>query len=183
MALFYRRKNQILIYKKPIKAVKIILLSAPFVAIGIWMLRTNVSFYDNVMAYASIVFFGFGILVGLFHMLDRRPQIIIDKTGIWDRTTNQQTIPWNQILTANSLKIYNEKFVALKLKTEFESTLKHYKFAHAINQQIGMEKVNLQVTQTSIDPVKLAKFIRIMCQLPEEQRQLKLKQTQKLLLR
>jgi hypothetical protein len=167
--------NEILLYKKPTKALKIILLSSPFVAIGFWMLDRDNSLYDNFMAYASIIFFGFGILVGLFHLVDRRPQIRIDEKGIWDRTTKREKIDWKFIKTANSIKIHSERFIALKLDEEYEKGIKQYKWAATITEPYGAEKINISISQVSIDLNEFASFIRKMSKLTEVERKEEIK--------
>lgn len=78
------------IYKYPWKAIKLILLCTIFVLGGIFFL--NQSDVPKFIAWFCILFFGLGYPIGLFQLLDRRPQIIINEIGIFDRTTHKDFI-------------------------------------------------------------------------------------------
>ena len=72
-------------YKSPMKAIKVFAFTVPFVVLGIWMVNTVTDAADRIVGWLNICFFGLGLPIGLFHLLDRRPQIIINENGIWDR--------------------------------------------------------------------------------------------------
>ncbi|MCU0348142.1 MAG: hypothetical protein MUC59_14470, partial [Saprospiraceae bacterium] len=87
--------------KSPWKAIKLIVMSLPFVAMGIWVhFDDDNPKSEEFWGWFGIVFFGLGIILGFFHLFDRRPQIVVKENGIWDRTTNQNEIKWSQ----NTLK-------------------------------------------------------------------------------
>lgn len=88
--------KEIKLYKSPWRAIKLLLLSSVFVFGGIWLITSTDS--PKWLGWMSIGFFGLGYPVGLFQLLDRRPQIIINELGIWDRTTKQDTINWERPL-------------------------------------------------------------------------------------
>lgn len=153
--------TEIKLYKRPIKGLKILALTIPFVAIGIWMIfEKPFGSSDYIMAWLCTCFFGLGIAVGLFQTFDRRPQIIITENGIWDRTTKQDIIKWEQIQSAYPLDIYNQKFVCLVLDNTFEIKKKLYKWAAKMNEDIGAQKVNLLISQLKIDEHTMTKFIK-----------------------
>ena len=83
------------LYKSPWRAIKLILLCSIFVFGGIFLLTNTDS--PKWVAWLNIGFFGLGYPVGLFHLLDRRPQIIINEIGIFDRTTYKDFINWDVI--------------------------------------------------------------------------------------
>jgi len=66
--------QEIKIYKSSGKAIKLILISSVFVAGGFFILFNNKE--DTAAAWFCICFFGLCLLVGLFQLLDRRPQIL-----------------------------------------------------------------------------------------------------------
>jgi len=73
--------TEIKLFKSPLKSLKLLFISLIFVVAGIWLLlKTDDS---KIISISAILFFGLGLLFGLFNVLDRRPQIIINKTGIW----------------------------------------------------------------------------------------------------
>ena len=98
------------LYKTASKGLKIIALSLPICAIAVWSLLNGATeTTDYIMEWFGASFFGLATLVGIFHSVDRRPQIIINENGIWDRTTNQDEIKWEQIKDSYPLDIFNQK--------------------------------------------------------------------------
>lgn len=163
--------TEIKLYKRPLKGLKIFALTLPFVAIGIWMIfEKPVGSSDYIMAWLCTCFFGLGIPIGLFQTFDRRPQITINENGIWDRTTKQDEIKWEQIKDAYPLNIYKQKFVCLVLDDTFEIKKKLYKWAAKINEDIGAQKVNLLVSQLRIDERTMTKFIKRMSKTEKQNR-------------
>jgi hypothetical protein len=81
------------LYESPLKAVKLILLCSILVFGGIWLITSTDA--PAWVGWLNIGFFGPGYLAGLYQLLDRRPQIIINSIGIFDRTTHQDFINWD----------------------------------------------------------------------------------------
>lgn len=162
---------EIKLYKTSWKAVKLLTIAILFVIGGIWIIRTEpVGTFDNIMGWLTTFFFGLGIFVGLFHLFDRRPQIIITENGIWDRTTKQDEIKWEQIKKAYNIDIYGQKFISLIVDDTFVFKTRQYKWATKLNKAIGAQKLNLQLGQIKIDEVKFAKFINKMSKASKEDR-------------
>jgi len=163
--------TEIKLYKKPLKGLKILALTIPFVAIGIWMItEKQIGSSDYIMAWLCTCFFGLGLPVGLFHTFDRRPQIIINESGIWDRTTKQTVIEWKQIESAYPLEVYKQKFVCLVLYDTFEIKKKLYKWAKKINEDMDAQNVNLLMSQLKIDELTMTNFINEMCKADRQNR-------------
>lgn len=151
------------LYKSPLKGLKILALTIPFVAIGVWMiLETPIGSFDYRIAWFCACFFGLGIPVGLFQVFDRRPQIIITEHGIWDRTNRQGEIHWDQIKDAYPLDIFKQQFVSLVLDDTFMMKKKLYKWAGNLHEAIGAQKVNLLLSQLNVDKRRMAAFIKEM---------------------
>lgn len=151
--------TEIKLYKRPLKGLKIFALTIPFIVIGIWMINKEPVGTTNYIGWLCTCFFGLGIPVGIFQTFDRRPQIIITTSGIWDRTTKQNEIKWEQIKEAYPLDIYKQKFVSLIVDDTFVMKKKLYKWAARINEAIGAQKVNLLVSQLKIDEHTMTNFI------------------------
>src|SRR5688572_20606425 len=100
---------EIKLYKSPWRAVKLINLCSILVFGGIFILSQPDA--PKWVGWMSIRFFGLGYPVGLFHLLDRRPQIIINEAGIFDRTTYKYFINWEVIQDAYPINISAQKFV------------------------------------------------------------------------
>jgi hypothetical protein len=126
------------LYKKPFKGLRIIAFTLPFVLIGIWMLSSEpAGSVGHVAGWIGTCFFGLGIPVGLFQTFDRRPQLIITQDTIWDRTTKQDSIKWEQIEDAYPLAISGQQFVCLVLDSTFAPRQKQYTWTAALNERIG----------------------------------------------
>ena len=163
--------TQIKLYKQPFKGLKIFALSIPFVSIGIWIINKEIfGTMDYIMGWLCTGFFGLGIPVGLFQAFDRRPQIIITINGIWDRTTNEDEIKWEQITNAYPLDIFKQKFVCIKLANTFVLKKNLNKLASKLNDVVGAQKVNLLVSQLKIDENKMTSFIKEMITVEKDKR-------------
>lgn len=152
--------TEIKLYKTTTKGLKIIGMSLPFIAIGLWMITQEpIGTTSYIMGWVCTCFFGLGIPVGLFQTFDRRPQIIISENGIWDRTTNQDQVKWEQIIEAYPLDIFEQKFISLVTDDTFVFKKKPYKWAAKINEKIGAQNLNLHLGQINIDEIELTNFI------------------------
>ncbi len=151
---------EIKLYKTTIKGLKIIGMCLPFAAIGLWMITDNpYGSTEYMMGWVSTCFFGLGIPIGLFQTFDKRPQIVITENGIWDRTTHQDEIKWEQIIEAYPIDIHGQKFISLVTDNTFVFKKKTSRRAAAINQFIGAQKLNLRLGQINIDEIELTNFI------------------------
>lgn len=155
--------TEVKLYKTTLRGLRILALTIPFVAIGIRMIfEKSVGSFEYIMAWTGTCFFGLGIPVGIFQTFDKRPQIIINENGIWDRTTNQAEIKWEQIKRAYPLSIYRQKFVSLAVDDTLVMKKKLYKWAAKLNEVVGAQKLNLQLSQLKIDEYKMTAFINEM---------------------
>jgi hypothetical protein len=127
--------------------------------------------------YLNIGFFGLGYPVGLFHLFDRRPQIIINEIGIFDRTTYKDFINWDVIQGAYPIDISGQKFICLIVDEKYEPSAKKGKISKSISnfgKEIGAQELNILLGQIKIDEVKLTGFIVAMINLRPENRKEKL---------
>jgi hypothetical protein len=113
--------------------------------------------------YLSIGFFGLGYPIGLFHLLDRRPQIIINEIGIFDRTTYKDFINWDVIQDAYPIDISGQKFVCLVVDQKYEPSSRRGKVAKSFH--LGKSRLMK----------KLSEFILTMINVGPENRKEKLK--------
>lgn len=151
---------EIKLYKSPWRAIKLILLCSIFVALGIWGVLTG--HMSTWVAWLNISFFGLGYPIGLFHLFDRRPQIIINDIGIFDRITYKDFINWEIIQDAYLIDIHKQKFVCLVVDEEYKpSQTKSRVFQHIakFGEAIGTQELNISLGQIRINPEKLTEFI------------------------
>ncbi len=152
--------KEIKLYKSRWKAAKLILGSAIFVMIGIFLVDEK-----TVLGLSCMIFFGLCLVVGLFQFFDRRPQIIINEIGIFDRTTLKEFINWEIIYDAYLIKISGQKFICLTIDEKFRpsnSKSKIYKQFVILNEELGAQEINLSVSPVAINSLKLLEFIQAM---------------------
>jgi hypothetical protein len=164
------------LYKSPWRAIKMILLCSILVFVGLFLLLYTDS--PRWVGWLNILFFGLGYPVGLFHLLDRRPQIIINEVGIFDRTTYKDFINWEVIRSAYPMDISGQKFVCLVVDERYEPSAKKGKLAKSfsnLSKEIGAQELNISLGQINVDEIKLTEFILIMINVRPENRKEKLK--------
>jgi hypothetical protein len=157
---------EIKLYKSPRKALLLLAACSVFVAIGIWMLRDPKA--SQFWAWCCICFFGLGIPLSLFNLFDRRPQIILNEIGIFDRTAYTDFINWEVIQSAYLLNINQQKFICLLVDAQYEPSHKKSRFkraAVALNKTVGAQALNIYLGAVSVDEVKLGQFILAVARL------------------
>ncbi|POY40299.1 hypothetical protein C3L50_06540 [Flavobacterium alvei] len=152
--------TELKLYKSNSKGIKILALSLPFILIGIWMIseKQNGTF-DYYMGWFAISFFGLGIPISIFNLLDKRPQIIINENGIWDRTIKQNEIKWEQIKESYLIDIYNQKFISIIVDDTFVFKKNAFSWLSNLNKYVGAQKLNINLSQIKINEAKLTDFI------------------------
>ncbi|MHA4808982.1 STM3941 family protein [Flavitalea flava] len=155
--------TDLMLYKSPWKAIKLILLSSIFVLGGLYML--NGPDAPSFVAWAGILFFGLAMLVGIYHLLDRRPQIIINEIGIFDRTVHKNVINWEIIQDAYLAEIYRQKFICLVVDEQFEPSGSKGKFAKnmsKLSKSIGCQELNIPLGSVKVDAEKLTDLVLLL---------------------
>ncbi len=145
--------NEIILYKSPLKALRLIGLSSIFVIPSIYFVTTQDS--PKTIFWVSIVFFGLGYIVGLISLFDRRPQIIITSKGIWDRRLKIEPISWDDIYDAYLFHIKSQHFISLVVNETISEKIKSPKWVTVLNQEIGAQKINLNVSDLKVNKEKL----------------------------
>ncbi|RTZ02689.1 hypothetical protein EKL98_12545 [Flavobacterium bomense] len=152
--------KEIRLYKNPIKSLRLLLLSSLFVIPSIWFIVNEKE--TKFIFWFCVCFFGIGFLISVFNILDRRVQIIITEVGIWDRSINQELIKWEFIQNAYDIEIHKQVFISIKTDERFVMKKKIYKWANNLNQKIGAQKINLNLSYIKVDLEKMITFINIM---------------------
>lgn len=125
-------------------------------------------------AWLMIGFFGLGYPVGIFHLVDRRPQVIINEIGIFDRTTIRETINWEIIQDAYLMDVHGQKFICLIVDEKFEPSKRKggaYKTGAVLNKALGFQELNISLGQLKIDEQRLGQFILAMSKADKSQRE------------
>ncbi len=158
--------TEIKLYKSKRKALKLFLLSAPLFAGGIWMIvRDDSSQTDLIMGWIGTCLFGLAIPVGIYHLLDKRPQVVINEIGIFDRTTHEEFINWDIIKDAYPINIYGQQFVCLLVAENFKPSKKKGLLQRGfakLNKGIGAQELNINLGQLDANSFKMTDFILAM---------------------
>lgn len=164
--------TEIKLYKSSRKGIRLIALCLPFVIIGFWMIsKEQIGTFDYIMGWLCVSFFGLGIPLGIFVLFDKRPQIIINENGILDRTLKQGEIKWEQIIETYPIDIHNQKFISIVVDETFEFKKKQYKWAEKLNEFIGAQKLNLNLSQIKIDEIELSELLNKIINSEKNERQ------------
>ena len=130
------------------------------------------------MAWLCILFFGTGIPLGLFQLLDRRPQIIVNELGIFDRTIHQDFINWEIIHDAYLVSIHRQEFICLVVDEQFEPSKAKSRFTQkiaGISKAMGFQELNVNVGNVKVNADKLLEFILAMRNAEQPKRETLLK--------
>lgn len=152
---------EIKLYKSRWKAVKLLLLTLPFVILSLYDIISHSLIMPSYIAWLCLCFFVLGIPVSLFHFFDRRPQIIINDIGIFDRMAYTDFINWNLIEDAYLVNVHNQKFICLTIDNAAINLIKNKKYMK-LSKQMGFQEINLSLGQIKIDEIKFMDFILTM---------------------
>lgn len=114
----------IIIRTNKTKLILNLISSLIFVTLGIWIIAArpdvgNVIFNIPIIKYgagiASMIFFGFGAVVFIRRLTDKKPALIIDNKGIMDNSTAVAAglIPWEDITHIYTRQVMNRKFIMI----------------------------------------------------------------------
>ncbi len=100
------------------KALKLVVLASALVAMGVFLISQNNS--KSFVGWINVVFFGLSLSVGLYQLFDRRPQLIADENGFFDRMVLNESISWSSIesirLKSNGFLFTKNHFAEIQLK-------------------------------------------------------------------
>lgn len=151
------------LYKSRWKAARLLVGCAAFVAVGCFMLTQPTA--PRLVAWASIGFFGLGIPVCLFQLFDRRPQIIVNDIGVFDRTMHHEFINWELIQDVYMAEVNRQAFICLVVDSAFEPSRRKGKFKQGVanlNRELGFQELNISLAFISIDAFRFAEFLLAM---------------------
>ncbi len=160
--------KEIKLYKSPIKSIRLLFLSSLLVLINVWLLYEG---ENSKMYWFGLFLFGIGFIIGMFNVLDRRPQIILNKVGIWDRAIREVVIKWEYIEDAYETDFQKQVFISIVTNNGFIKKKKTYSWASWINKKVGAQDLNLILTYINVDIEKLITLINILKIEPLEKRE------------
>jgi len=115
------------------------------------------------IGWFSIFFFGLGYPIGIFNLFDKRPMIIMNEIGIFDRSANADFINWELIQGGYPFDIKGQKFICLIIDEKFKPSKKKglfHKSMVKLNEAIGAQELNIHLGQIQkINEDELTDFI------------------------
>ncbi|MBF9142238.1 STM3941 family protein [Hymenobacter properus] len=151
------------LYKSRRKALRLLLGCGAFVAMGCFLLVRGSS--PPWGPWVCIGFFGLGLPLGFFQLLDRRPQIIVNEFGVFDRTSHHEFINWEIIRDVYLIELHRQRFICLVVDAAFEPSRRKGKFQQGmakLGKEIGFQELNISLGSVEIDAFRFAEFILAM---------------------
>lgn len=155
---------EIKLYKSKWRAAILIILSLPFIIIVIRDLMNGHKIQPIWLDWVALCFFGMGIPFGIFNLLDKRPQVIINEHGVFYKAY-KDFAEWRYIKDVyyKSFKNYanEQKYICLVLDQSALPDIQK-KFKNAIGF-LGLADYNISLTEVQkIDEQKLITLIKAM---------------------
>jgi hypothetical protein len=111
------------------KVLLLIIGACAFVALGAWLLlldeatiqslrRFNSPVFVHGVGLVSVVFFGLCGVLGIKKLVDKKPGLVFNSSGIVDNSSGVSAglIPWTEIMGAEIFEIYKQKVLVIKVK-------------------------------------------------------------------
>ncbi len=133
-----------------------------FVIVGIAMLAVGEGF-----GWASILFFGAGIPIFIWQIIDARPRLVIDEHGVLDRTLGVGRIDWSDIESAYVIKMAGNDFICLELRhpEKYLNRLSKVKrVMTAANRSLGFKEFNLNLSGVAAGTDEVFELVIKFCE-------------------
>lgn len=145
------------------KYILLLIASIGFVCAGIWMIIDGEWF-----GWVGALFFGSGIPIFVWQIIDSRPRLIIDDNGILDRTLGVGYIAWRDIEAAYVQSISGNDFICLELRNteHYAQKLSNVKRAMtAANRGLGFTDFNINLSGVDAKTDEVFELVMKYCQL------------------
>lgn len=140
----------LVVRSSPWRYALLLVPSVAFVAMGaVLVTRTP----HAVVGWLNLGFFGLCTVVFLWQIVDRRPRLVIDERGVFDRTLGVGIIPWSEIVAVEARAILDRPFVMLTLRDPALFTRRLSPLRRSLtrgNRALGFEAVNLNLSGLSV---------------------------------
>lgn len=150
------------------KYVLLLIASMGFVAGGALIVWKGEA---PLVGWTSILFFGAGVLVFAWQLVDARPRLVINEQGINDRTLGIGMIPWSEIAGAYVNSINNIDFICLVLRNpeEYRSRLSPVKrFMSPANRALGCTDFIINLAGINVPTPAIFELILKQARLAED---------------
>ncbi len=157
------------LYKNPWKVLVLVFAGLSLVFVSYWIIGSDdISMFVLLVAYFGVFFFGIGLIIGLYHFIDFRAQIVITEDFFYDRM-HQIKFNWGEVQDCFVYHLRGQKVLSLKLLENGERGIV-YKFFAKLNELLGANATNVNLSYLDVDPEKLSDFIKLMNRIEPERR-------------
>lgn len=135
-----------------------------FVAIG-WMMIHDASSAVRIKGWFVLAVFGPCVPLFAFAFFDRRPRLVFDAHGVFDRTLWVGTIAWSDIVDADLARLGGGHFIRLMLKDESVYLDRLSPFMRKVvraNRLVGGNAFNLNLSGIAASPKEVLAALQIM---------------------
>lgn len=139
-----------------------LLVSCAFVAVGVLLLFRGAG-EARWAGIASIVFFGACTLFCVYQLIERRPRLVFDDVGVFDRTLGVGRIPWDEILAADWVSLNGNHFICLLLRDEAHWLARLSPLQRRLawaNRGLGFGSINLNLSGLAVDPAVVFSLVQ-----------------------
>lgn len=154
--------QEVKLYNSIMKNLLFLLICLVFVISGFWMVSTSTNNINFIIGIISILFFGLGLIMFPKQILDRKPRIIINDEGIYDRTLKVGIIEWRDINDAYLQSISGSEFISLVLTDNnkyLQRTTKTFAKIASYNEILGFETLNVNLSGVNKSGKEVLKII------------------------
>lgn len=161
-------KNQIVIYKSYVKALILILAGVLVSALFLTQVKEDGLYFKIITAVSSLSITG----IGIYHLLDRRPQIIITTNGIKARSLNNMLISWQHIHNVYEHNEGTNHYIALITDNDVNPALYTKWHLGIFKNMTGSQNISLSLQFLKVNRHNLFTFIsNMIVVLTKEERQ------------
>ena len=131
-----------------------------FVTAGVLLLATHRS---PLVAWLNIVFFGASAAFFGLQAVDRRPRIVIDDQGVFDRTLKVGRIEWADIRGVFLKRSQGQAYICLDLREPSKYTQRLSPLLRRmveLNRTLGFTDLSLNLTGTTVSPEQIEELIK-----------------------
>ena len=139
-------KNTLEFYISKRQIIMLILFSIALVLLGLFCIKST-SLVISSIGWITILIGIFGIMIGGYHFINRKPRLILSDIGIEEKQITKNIILWDEIITVS----INEEQGQKVLQVIFTTTVKkdRFKLLYRISGKQNLEnntvKFNLDI--------------------------------------
>ena len=141
------------------KILKLLLITGIFVILSTLILIDGKADSAKMVVFPwlGIVFFGSGFVFLIYKYFDHKPQVNIDKYGIWKQYNQEEKLYWEQIKAIEINEAHSNYFVRFNIDS-------------SIHNKKGKQIKSLNISPLNVDKTAFVTLLNNLIQSKEEQR-------------